>query len=322
MNDTIDEIVVRNNGRLINVCSMGHVFFVFIGSEPLCQQDRDRVTHHIWFFGSRIVTLKLQCANIIVHFTTDIDPGVLGYFKYYAQQRVTLRMFFLRAKDIGPRIQLRLPDPTEDDILDITDPRIIDGIQFTAAHVPTVRTFLLETRLLGGARKSKIDNFLISAYRVPAHRVTDILDLANLVIHDRLIVVFPHYTCHCGLDEANKIQWAIEKLRGDTRRNTNYLPTFVYQLAKYADIDASLYDFMREYPQYPTMMVYGQDGYGYSDIVIELDIDAITDTLDRDGWTPLMIDFAREQLKIDWMHSGVFMHFLVSRTDTPPEVFH
>lgn len=74
---------------------------------------------------------------------------------------------------------------------------------------------------------------------------------------------------------------------------------------------------MRDFPRRNATLHFSQGKGLLQYVVIDLDLDGIADALERDGWTPEMQQFAREQLKIDFYHKFAFTRFPRSRKDTP-----
>lgn len=318
MNDTILDIVNKYNGRLIDECCFAHIFLVHVDHDT----DWRRVSVGAWpsHMGDH-ATMRFYTPNICVHFIDDVGPDVIREFMEYIKYRKAARRYLSMAKRIGPKLDFPDLQLQNEDFIAIDDPELLDNIQFAIANNADLRDFAHMFCNDNAITRSVYRRLLMSAHKVPAHHVRYLHDLVELVNADRLLVVFPHYTYHCRYTTEEDVIELCDELRENSRRTSHNIPTFLRALAIDAEVAPAKYDFIAGCPLVSTKYVSTYSGFGVTGVCIELDTCAIADDLDRDGWTPLMIDFAREQLKIDWMHDDKFMQFLMSRDDTPPDIF-
>lgn len=86
----------------------------------------------------------------------------------------------------------------------------------------------------------------------------------------------------------------------------NYIPTFACAMySKYKDVFAAA-PMRKCHPIGPNI---------YDGFVLDLDLDGISDMIDRDGYTPEILEFLRDQLEIDHMHDHALARMLRARPD-------
>lgn len=316
MNDTISDIVKKYQGRLVEECCIEPIFLVLVEDDT----GWARMVMDFRFRGYYMGIPGVHCqiiGKLVVHFVREINPMIIDEFKAYLECRQTTRKRILELERTDVDTQFIDLYLCLEDFIDIDDPVFLDNVQFAAANSTVVREFVRDCVDYTVESESPCSRILTSTYKVPAHCVRQMEDLIDLINTDRLIVVFPHYTNVCRYSSLTALLKMLDELRDSKHRSTNYLPTFLCALAKFHNIDPAAYDFMRDFPMYPVNHVELDEFDGFC---LGLGTARIADDLDRDGWTPHMIDFAQEQLKIDLLHDGGFRKFLCSRIDTPAEL--
>lgn len=257
---------------------------------------------------------RLNCENpneILVYFMRDeIYEDVFVRFDI---DRQAMREYFVHAH--------QMPDPLPDPPCDMC---IEDVVQLDGEMLRVVSNVVSRNRKLRDAFveimqfNSRVEEYLQSLInldvRVPLHVVTSVHELAQRNLRGTVYTLFPFYTTCCRPMHVDEFDELMDTT--NPRLFDNDLASLIvassqcrYEGPELAD------DFAIDLPRRST--IFYDDWDTDTRVTLTLDLDSITDALDRDGWTLEMRQFAREQLKIDKYHKYALTRMLRARKDVP-----
>lgn len=266
-----------------------------------------------------------HCVRMSIDDPSEIPVYVLcshgrpdDLLRTFINDRTAVREYFIAASTTPDP----LPDPPctvlIDDFIGIRDDKLMCGVRNAVSRNRKLRE-LIDTACATTYDDDDhpmfkyLKNLIDLNIKVPLHVVTSTYELSQRNMLGTVYVMFPYYTtCATRLSTpefelikgqvsdrllANDVLSLLLVSTGDHLVPSDFAPEFRRRSAKEV---RTRHD--SEYEMY---------------VVIDLDLDSIADVLDRDGWTPEMQQFAREQLKIDTYHDYAFTRFLRARKDTP-----
>lgn len=256
--------------------------------------------------GQCLYRVKPEEPDEIPAYITGTGTDARGLIENTIIERNAVREYFRAA----PSMPDPLPDPPcpigIEDVIGIRDPDLLmcvrNAVSRNRRSRESIDSFVSDYD--DGTEMSKYLLGLVDLdIKVPLHVVTDPYELGQRNLRGTVYTMYPFYTTCCTI------------LDDDSSLSRLMANDFVSMIAASRDV---LPDNMRDFPIRNTSECYTQHQSRYGTyIVIDLDLDGINDALDRDGWTPEMQQFAREQLKIDLYHKFAFTRFLRARKDTP-----
>lgn len=170
-------------------------------------------------------------------------------------------------------------------------------------YSPSIAKLLATNKLF--AEKANEDTWeCVSAHVGPDFWVPSewIHDLNVLIMLTLKHMTRPKYTFYTNYvrDEDTYLRFLVERNMITSVLYSNYIPTFAHDDA---------------FVSAPLRACHKIKLGCHDCIVIDIDLDGISDMIDRDGYTDETLEFLRDQLEIDHMHDGALARMLRARPD-------
>lgn len=310
MNDIVAQILKNPYARYVHSASdptYQHVFYMpFVDTKSPYWPADMQPNGDVW----EIPRKKPSDIKYVV--TTHNN---VSYWERKLKRQHTARAWYATVPSMADPVPNPPFEPCWTDMHGTLTPEVKHGIRHAIARNAHVRSVMVTCRHQSPEYRWFMDEDceIIAA----THVITSLRELIQRTINRTVRVVFPFYTMiisvHSGPIADDLDTWHTES----TDKCCVMASLAIAALKQCNWSDDAIRARWPALTEMPLVPVRSNRFY----VATALDIDAISDALDADGWTPAMTMFAIEQLKLDYIHERKFLGFLHTRHDIPYDVY-
>lgn len=289
---------------------------------------------HIYYYGrSGYISLPVDChvSNHILKRQNPADPREPVIYFYnrdtpsfrtdmqdWNRRCNLMRAYFKNA----PLMPDPLPDAPErlglDHMLGPLDEETYNGMRNAITRslklrqeFRAIRTFC--TSMMSDAVKEYLNGIIDMSVTVGHHVVDDLCELIERAAMHTVDVIYPYFVVYFIRRDPSDVRAVLNKYAESSDITRFDIPTILHSMYPTLWRDVKI---MQYVPLQST--VSATNGTWVS---LDTDVDGIDDMLERDGWTPEHVAFARDQIMAERaVLSRVFRDFLATREDRPETI--